>query len=62
MKIIQVHNSYQQAGGGDAVVAAEFSLLRDRGRAVIAYCRDNGGIADSGSLLLDKWLLLQFSQ
>ena len=28
MKIIQVHNYYQQPGGEDGVVAAELSLLR----------------------------------
>jgi glycosyltransferase involved in cell wall biosynthesis len=41
MKIIQVHNYYQQAGGEDAVVAAELSLLRDRGHEVVTYYKDN---------------------
>ena len=31
MKIVQVHNYYQQAGGEDGVVAAEKELLRSHG-------------------------------
>jgi len=34
MRIIQVHNVYQQAGGEDAVVANEGALLRERGHGV----------------------------
>jgi glycosyltransferase involved in cell wall biosynthesis len=41
MKILLVHNSYQQAGGEDAVVAAEAGLLAERGHRVIAYRRSN---------------------
>jgi glycosyltransferase involved in cell wall biosynthesis len=36
-----VHNSYQQAGGEDAVVDAETALLRDNGHSVIEYRRSN---------------------
>lgn len=41
MKILVTHNSYQQAGGEDAVVAAEAALLAERGHNVIPYGRSN---------------------
>jgi glycosyltransferase involved in cell wall biosynthesis len=41
MKILVVHNAYQQHGGEDIVVAAEPALLRDRGHEVISYRRSN---------------------
>lgn len=41
MKIIQTHNYYQHAGGEDAVVEAEASLLRSRGNVVIPYYKNN---------------------
>ena len=34
MKIIQVHNYYQQAGGEDSVVEAERTLLEEEGNIV----------------------------
>lgn len=41
MKILLIHNAYQQAGGEDAVVRAETALLRSRGHEVLAYERSN---------------------
>ena len=44
MKIIFVHNSYQQRGGEDVVFEQEVELLRSRGHAVIVYRRSNSEI------------------
>lgn len=41
MKILQVHNYYQHAGGEDNVVAAEAELLRSRGNEVELWSVDN---------------------
>jgi glycosyltransferase involved in cell wall biosynthesis len=41
MKILFVHNRYQQAGGEDNVVAAEASLLADHGHDVELWSVDN---------------------
>ena len=41
MKVIQVHNYYQQAGGEDAVVKAEHDLLIEKGDEVVPYYKDN---------------------
>lgn len=41
MKILLVHNFYQQPGGEDAVFAAEVGLLRGRGHQVIEFTEDN---------------------
>ncbi|HJX83300.1 MAG TPA: glycosyltransferase family 4 protein, partial [Candidatus Angelobacter sp.] len=41
MKILIVHNVYQQRGGEDAVVEAESRLLEDNGHTVILYRRHN---------------------
>jgi glycosyltransferase involved in cell wall biosynthesis len=45
MKIVVVHNTYQQAGGEDVAVAAETNLLVSRGHTVIRYSRSNDEIA-----------------
>ena len=45
MRILFVHNRYQQAGGEDRVVQAESALLRARGHAVEMMEEDNDGIA-----------------
>ncbi len=37
MKILQVHNFYQQPGGEDQVFAAEYEMLTTRGHQVIRY-------------------------
>jgi len=41
MKIILVHNRYQQPGGEDAVFAAEMALLRRHGNEMVEYIEDN---------------------
>lgn len=41
LRVLIVHNAYQQHGGEDAVVAAETELLQSRGHEVIRYGRDN---------------------
>ena len=45
MKVLVVHNRYQQAGGEDAVVRDELALLRGAGVEVDCYERDNADIA-----------------
>ena len=45
MKIIVVHNFYQQPGGEDVVVAAETSLLEKNGHTVNRYLRSNDEVA-----------------
>lgn len=44
MKVLVVHNRYQQAGGEDAVVDAEVALLQSRGVDVRCYERHNDDI------------------
>src|ERR1700692_2282540 len=44
MKILMVHNAYQQRGGEDIVREAEARLLASHGHAVVAYGRDNDEI------------------
>jgi len=44
MKVLQVHNYYQQKGGEDAVVENEKLLLRDAGHEVIQYVIHNNQI------------------
>lgn len=46
MKVLLVHNRYQQPGGEDAVFEAERDLLRSRGHQVVVYERHNAEIAD----------------
>ncbi len=41
MKILLVHNHYQQPGGEDVVFAQERQLLRSRGHRVVTYQRSN---------------------
>jgi glycosyltransferase involved in cell wall biosynthesis len=50
MKVLIVHNSYQQPGGEDVVAAQEASLLRQAGHEVIEYQRSNHEIK-----LLNLW-------
>jgi glycosyltransferase involved in cell wall biosynthesis len=45
MKVAVVHNTYQQKGGEDVVVAAETELLESRGHKVVRYIRSNDEIA-----------------
>lgn len=44
-KVLLVHNRYQQAGGEDAVFAAEAALLRQHGYEVVQYIEDNQDIS-----------------
>ena len=44
MRVLVVHNAYQQPGGEDAVVAAEDALLRERGEDIHLHLVDNDGI------------------
>jgi glycosyltransferase involved in cell wall biosynthesis len=48
MTILLVHNSYQQAGGEDAVVTAEAGLLAECGHRVIVYRRSNEELNGDG--------------
>lgn len=41
MRILIVHNFYQQPGGEDAVFQAEADLLRSRGHEVVEFVEDN---------------------
>lgn len=49
-RVLVVHNGYQQAGGEDAVVEAETSLLRERGHAVLELRRHNDELKEIGAL------------
>ena len=48
MKILIVHNHYQQPGGEQMAVEAQVSLLRERGHSVILYMRNNAEIERYG--------------
>src|SRR3989344_789632 len=45
LRILQMHNRYQQAGGEDMVVEAERSVLRARGQVVELLEKDNHTIS-----------------
>lgn len=51
LKILLVHNRYQQYGGEDTVVEAEAQLLRDAGHEVDGFFIDNDNIQGIGSKL-----------
>lgn len=57
MKIVQLHNYYQQSGGEDRVVEAEAELLRSRGHLVELYSVRNDGITGPISKLRTAWNL-----
>ncbi len=50
MKILIVHNSYQQPGGEDVVFEQETQMLRNAGHDVITYCRSNHEIKEYSGL------------
>ena len=50
MRILQIHNFYQQRGGEDAVYAAECELLRQYGHTVIQHSVHNDAIKDMSRL------------
>ncbi|HKS76286.1 MAG TPA: glycosyltransferase family 4 protein [Terriglobales bacterium] len=47
MKILLVHNTYQQPGGEDVVFEHERKLLESMGHQVQTYCRSNNEVDDS---------------
>jgi len=52
MKVLQVHNFYQQAGGEDRVVAAERTLLESHGHSVFQYTVHNDSVNQLSPLSL----------
>jgi len=50
MRVLQVHNHYQQAGGEDQVFAAEGQLLESAGHEVVRFEMDNRTIGSRGSI------------
>jgi glycosyltransferase involved in cell wall biosynthesis len=50
VKILQVHNRYQQRSGEEVVVEAEAELLASRGHTVVRYERDSAEIHDYNAL------------
>jgi glycosyltransferase involved in cell wall biosynthesis len=50
MKILLVHNSYQQRGGEDTVFEQEKLLLLSRGHTVLTYVRSNNEINKASAL------------
>ncbi|MEN9416477.1 MAG: hypothetical protein RI988_97 [Pseudomonadota bacterium] len=50
MRVLVVHNAYQQRGGEDAVVQAEVELLQAHGVDVQLYGRHNDDVALQGAL------------
>src|SRR4051794_36814066 len=59
MKVLLVHNRYQQRGGEDAVVDAEARLLGGRGVEVERFDADNDAI--QGALAKIRTSMNQFS-
>jgi len=47
VKILLVHNKYQQPGGEDVVFEQERNLLENAGHRIATYCRNNSEIDDS---------------
>ena len=52
MKILVVHNYYQQPGGEDRCLEAEVAMLEANGHEVIQYCADNDAIDGMNRLTL----------
>jgi glycosyltransferase involved in cell wall biosynthesis len=50
MKVLAVHNSYQQPGGEDVVFSSERRLLEEHGHEVISYQRSNHEVEQMGKL------------
>jgi glycosyltransferase involved in cell wall biosynthesis len=57
MRILQVHNTYREAGGEDAVVRAEADLLEAAGHSIHRYqvANPDGVLKSGGNLLLSPW-------
>jgi glycosyltransferase involved in cell wall biosynthesis len=54
VKVLVIHNEYQQRGGEDAVVEAEAQLLAENGHAVVRYKRGNDELQDRPGLIALK--------
>jgi glycosyltransferase involved in cell wall biosynthesis len=54
LRVLLVHNAYQQRGGEDAVCDAEEALLRELGHPVHCYRRHNDEVADISPLRLAR--------
>ena len=54
MKIVQIHNYYQHAGGEDSVVAAERNMLETAGHQVIPYYKNNDGIVGTWQMIVSS--------
>lgn len=54
MKVLAVHNRYQQPGGEDQVFSTETALLEARGHRVLRYSTHNDRVADMNRLTLAK--------
>ena len=52
MKVLLVHNSYQQPGGEDQVFASEAELLASHGHEVARYTADNDAVGQLDKLTL----------
>jgi glycosyltransferase involved in cell wall biosynthesis len=52
VKILLVHNSYQQLGGEDQVFAAELELLASHGHQVVLYTAHNDAVRELSKLSL----------
>ena len=50
MRVLVVHNAYQQRGGEDAVVESEIAMLRAHGHAVELYARSNTDLGKMGRI------------
>jgi glycosyltransferase involved in cell wall biosynthesis len=57
MRVLIVHNAYQQKGGEDAVVASEMALLESHGVEVAMYSRHNNEIEGMSRLALVRQTL-----
>lgn len=55
MRVLQAHNHYQQAGGEDAVVAAEHELLKENGHTVRLYAVTNNEIDGPWAKVRTAW-------
>jgi glycosyltransferase involved in cell wall biosynthesis len=54
MRILLVHNHYQQAGGEDQVFAAEGALLEAHGHRVVRFTSHNDAVTEMSRLALAK--------
>ena len=61
MKILCIHNHYQQRGGEDAVFAAETTLLQQHGHEVLKYIEDNRCINEMERLTVAAQTIWSFS-